>query len=70
MHSLCRQNGRPSFRNGGRVSLSVYAWGLLEKTHREIELNFRETGFRETNFERLKREEKENGRQRKNDNYS
>jgi len=50
--------------------LSVYAWGLLEKTHREIELNFRETGFRETNFERLKREEKENGRQRKNDNYS
>jgi hypothetical protein len=62
LHSLCRRNGRPSFRNGGRVGLSVYARGLLEKAHREIEINFKETGFKETNLERQKREEKKHGR--------
>ena len=28
----------------------------------EIEINYKETGFRETNFERQKREEKEHGK--------
>tara|TARA_B100000965_G_scaffold363373_1_gene346085 strand:- start:356 stop:484 length:129 start_codon:yes stop_codon:yes gene_type:complete len=42
--------------------LSVYAKGLLEMARREIEFNFRETGFRETNYERYKREEKDHGR--------
>ena len=46
----------------GCVSMSVYAKGLLEKARREIETNYKETGFRETNFERHKREEKEHGR--------
>ena len=45
-----------------KSKLSVYAKGLLEKARREIETNYKETGFRETNFERYKREEKENGR--------
>ena len=39
------------------MSMSVYAKGLLEKARREIETNYKETGFRETNFERYKREE-------------
>ena len=43
------------------MSMSVYAKGLLEKARREIETNYKETGFRETNFERYKREEKEHG---------
>jgi len=42
--------------------MSVYAKGLLEKALREREFNFKVTGFRETNFERQKREEKEHGR--------
>ncbi len=42
------------------MSMSVYAKGLLEKAHREIKINFKDTGFRETNFERQKREEKQN----------
>jgi len=42
--------------------LSVYARGLLEKAHREIEINFKETGFKETNLERQKREVKKHGR--------
>ena len=42
--------------------MSVYAKGLLEMARREIELNFRETGFRETNYEKYKREEKDHGR--------
>ena len=44
------------------MSMSVYAKGLLEKAHREIEINYKETRFRETNFERQKREKKEHGR--------
>ena len=28
----------------------------------DIEINYKETGFRETNFERQKREKKEHGR--------
>ena len=44
------------------MSMSVYAKGLLEKALREIEFNFKETGIRETNYERHKREEKEHGR--------
>ena len=44
------------------MSMSVYAKGLLEKARREIETNYKEIGFRETNFERHKREEKEHGR--------
>ena len=44
------------------MSMSVYAKGLLEKAHREIEFNFKETGFKETNYERQKREKKEHGR--------
>jgi len=44
------------------VSMSVYAKGLLEKARREIEFNYKETGFRETNLERQKREEMEHGR--------
>ena len=44
------------------MSMSVYAKGLLEKARREIELNFKETRFRENNFERHKREKKEHGR--------
>ncbi len=42
--------------------MSVYAKGLLEKALREIKTNYKETGLRETNFERQKREEKEHGR--------
>ena len=42
--------------------MSFYAKGLLEKALREIEINYKKTGFRETNFERQKREEKEHGR--------
>ncbi len=42
--------------------MSVYAKGLLEMARREIEFNFKETGFKETNYERHKREEKEHGR--------
>ena len=42
--------------------MSVYAKGLLEKARREIKINYRETGFRETNFERQNREEKKHGR--------
>ena len=42
--------------------MSAYAKGLLEKAHREIEFNCKETGFKETNYERKKREEKEHGR--------
>ena len=44
------------------MSMSVYAKGLLEKALREIKFNYKETGFRETNYERHKREEKEHGR--------
>ena len=44
------------------MTMSVYAKGFLEKALREIETNYEETGFRETNFERHKREEKEHGR--------
>ena len=44
------------------MSMSVYAKGLLEKALREIETNYKETGFRETNFQIHKREEKEHGR--------
>ena len=44
------------------MSMSVYAKGLLEKALGEIETNYKETGFRETNFERQKRGEKEYGR--------
>ena len=42
--------------------MSVYAKGLLEKALREIEFNYKETGIRETNYERHKREEKKHGR--------
>jgi len=42
--------------------MSLYAKGLLEKARREIEINFKETGFRETSFARQKREKKEYGR--------
>ena len=42
--------------------MSVYARGLLEKAHREIEINFEETGIKETNLETQKREEKKHGR--------
>ena len=42
--------------------MSVYAKGLLEKARREIKINFKETGFKETNLERQKREEKKHGR--------
>ena len=44
------------------MSMSVYGKGLLEKALREIETNYKETGFRETNFEGYKREKKEYGR--------
>ena len=42
--------------------MSVYAKGHLENALREIEINYKETGFRETNFETQKREEKEHAR--------
>ena len=42
--------------------MSVYAKGLLEKALREIEFNFKETGFKETNLERQKRKDIERGR--------
>ena len=44
------------------MSMSVYAKGLLEKALREIEFNYKETGCRETNFQRQKREENEHER--------
>ena len=36
--------------------MSVFANGLMTKAQREIKNNFQETGFYETNAERIKRE--------------
>ncbi len=38
--------------------MSVYADGLMRKAQREIKKNYKETGFYETNLERIKRESK------------
>ena len=38
--------------------MSVFANGLMKKAQKEIKKNFQETGFYETNAERVKREMK------------
>ena len=38
--------------------MSVFANGLMKKAKREIKNNYQETGYYETNTERLKREMK------------
>jgi len=38
--------------------MSVFANGLMKKAQKEIKKNFQETGFYETNLERIKREMK------------
>ena len=38
--------------------MSVYADGLMRKAHRQMKENFKQTGFYETNAERIKRESK------------
>ena len=38
--------------------MSVFANGLMKKAQKEIKKNFQETGFYETNTERIKREMK------------
>tara|TARA_B100000035_G_scaffold234270_1_gene202569 strand:+ start:1520 stop:1639 length:120 start_codon:yes stop_codon:yes gene_type:complete len=38
--------------------MSVFANGLMKKAQKEIKKNFQETGFYETNAERIKREMK------------
>lgn len=38
--------------------MSVHADGLMKKAHRQMKENFKQTGFYETNAERIKRESK------------
>ena len=38
--------------------MSVYADGLMRKAHRQMKENYKQTGFHETNAERVKRESK------------
>lgn len=38
--------------------MSVHADGLMRKAHRQMKDNFKQTGFYETNAERIKRESK------------
>tara|TARA_B100000700_G_C14471061_1_gene590685 strand:+ start:16 stop:147 length:132 start_codon:yes stop_codon:yes gene_type:complete len=38
--------------------MSVYADGLMRKAHRQMKANYKQTGFYETNAERVKRESK------------
>jgi hypothetical protein len=38
--------------------MSVYADGLMRKAHRQMKENYKQTGFLETNAERVKRESK------------
>jgi len=38
--------------------MSVHADGLMRKAHRQMKENFKQTGFYETNAERIKRESK------------
>ncbi len=38
--------------------MSVYADGLMRKAHRQMKENYKQTGFYETNAERVKRESK------------
>ena len=45
--------------------MSVFANGLMKKAKKEIKNNYQETGFYETNAERIKREMKINKRYKK-----
>ena len=38
--------------------MSVHAYGLALKAHRQMKKNYKQTGFYETNAERVKRESK------------
>jgi len=38
--------------------MSVYADGLMRKAHKQMKENFKQTGFYETNAERIERESK------------
>ena len=45
-------------RKSDKQIMSVYADGLMRKAHRQMKANYKQTGFYETNAERVKRESK------------